>query len=47
MISETPAIPRKIQPSEERFISELKKQLRAYAEAINKLERRIQELENR
>ena len=46
MIPETPSIPRKIEP-EERFITELKKQLRIYAETINKLEKRIKELENR
>lgn len=47
MIPETPLIPKKIQPTEERFIYELKKQLRVYAEAINKLEKRIEELEKK
>lgn len=46
MITETPLIPRKVQP-EERFVTELKKQLRVYAEAINKLEERIIELEKK
>jgi len=45
MISETPSIPRKIDP-EERFVLELKRQLRIYAEEINKLEKRIEALEN-
>ena len=40
MITETPLIPRKVQP-EERFVTELKKQLRIYAEEINKLERDV------
>lgn len=45
MISETPSIPKKIEP-EERFVIELKKQLRIYAETLNKLEKRIEALEN-
>ncbi len=46
MIPETPSIPKRLEP-EERFVNELKKQLRIYAEEINKLEKRIKELENR
>ena len=46
MISETPSIPKKVTPSEERFIVALKQQLRIYAEEINKLEKRIEALEN-
>ena len=46
MIPETPSIPKRLEP-QERFVSELKKQLRIYAEEINKLEKRIKELENR
>lgn len=46
MIPETPSIPKRLEP-EERFVNELKRQLRIYAEEINKLEKRIKELENR
>ena len=46
MIPEVPSIPKNIKP-EERFIVALKNQLRIYAEQINKLEKRIEELENR
>ena len=46
MISETPLIPKRVEP-QDRFITELRKQLRIYAEEINKLEKRIKELENR